>query len=491
MHFIKKLPPIWEFDSNLPLARQASTEFLFPFVKKSKFSYCSKLKNIYIFFVIFCIFFIGCQKKKSVVLISIDTLRADHVSFYGYTRNTTPVLDTLSKGGYSFKNVTSTSSWTAPAMASLFTTLMPSQHDIKHGVCKSGSVYGQEVLDESYVTLAEVLKENGLTTFGISSNPHITEELGFAQGFDYFTSCKFSDAEEVTKTAVDFMTEYKDDKPFFLWVHYFDPHWPYRKQEPWIYNYAPKYNDELKRFYHMNLPKVRIAAKIKKGSNILRKLVALYDSEINYVDQSIGKLIDAIPGMEDAMIIVVSDHGEGFLEHNSLDHGYQLYEESINVPLIIKYPNAKRDGKKFFHTPCSIADIPITVLDWLDIKNIYHFQGKSLMPLITGKVPDEANGSNRVILSELNRFGKDLISLRIGKWKYIYDFKNKKEELYDLSVDSNETVNVITKEPQFRNEVRSKLSEWLAIVREPKVKTKRVELDAESVERLKSLGYIE
>lgn len=491
MNFIRELFRIRKFDSKSPSARQAGAAFLFPYIKNGWFGYCGNSKKIYTVFIIFCIVFIGCQKKKSVVLISIDTLRTDHISCYGYTRNTTPVLDTLSKGGYSFKNVTSTSSWTAPAMASLFTTLMPSQHNIKHGVCKSGSIYGQEVLDESYVTLAEVLKENGLTTFGISSNPHITEELGFAQGFDYFAFCKFSDAEEVTKTAVDFMAEYKYDKPFFLWVHYFDPHWPYRKQEPWIYNYAPKYNDELKRFYHMNLPKVRTAAKIKKGSNILRKLVALYDSEINYVDQSIGKLIDAIPGMEDAMIIVVSDHGEGFLEHNSLDHGYQLYEESINVPLIVKYPDAKRDGKKIFHTPCSIVDVPLTILDWLGIKNTYHFQGKSLMPLITGKIPDEANGSNRVILSELNRFGKDLISLRIGKWKYIHDFKNKKEELYDLSIDSGETVNIITKEPQLHNEIRNKLSEWLTIVKEPKVKTKRVELDAESVERLKSLGYIE
>lgn len=390
-----------------------------------------------------------------------------------------------------FKNVTSTSSWTAPAMASLFTTLMPSQHNIKHGVCKSGNIYGQEVLDESYVTLAEVLKENGLTTFGISSNPHITKELGFAQGFDCFTFCKFSDAEEVTKAAVNFMLEYKDKKPFFLWVHYFDPHWPYRKQEPWIYDYAPKYNDELQQFYHINLPKVRVAAKIKKGSNILRKLIALYDSEINYVDQSVGKLLDTIRNVEDTMIIVVSDHGEGFLEHNSLDHGYQLYEESINVPLIIKYPAAKGDEKKSFHTPCSVVDIPLTILDWLGIKNTYHFQGRSLLPLIAGKVPDEANDSNRIILSELNRFGNDMISLRIGKWKYIRDFKNQKEELYDLSVDSGETMNIITEEPQFRDDMRNKLSEWLSTVREPNGKTERVELDVESIERLKSLGYIE
>lgn len=433
---------------------------------------------------------IGCQKKKNVILLSIDTLRADHMGCYGYTRNTTPTLDMLSKEGYLFKNVTSTSSWTAPAMASLFTTLMPSQHHIKHGVCKSGSIYGQEILDESYTTLAEVVKEHGFMTLGISSNPHLTEELGFAQGFNYFMVCKFHDAEEVTKAAVELTARHVDGKPFFLWVHYFDPHWPYIKQEPWIYDYAPEYSDELKQFYSMNLPKVRTAAKIEKGSSILQKLVALYDSEINYVDQSIGKLLSTIPRSEDTMIIVVSDHGEGFLEHNSLDHGYQLYGESINVPLIIKYPS-QGSGTKSFHAPCSIIDIPPTILDWLGIKNTYHFQGKSLIPLITGKVTDETNATNRIILSELNRFGKDLVSVRIGTWKYIRDLKYRKEELYNLSADPGETTNIIRKEPRLHGEMKEKLSEWLTTVRKPKVKSKRIELDPESIEKLKSLGYIE
>ncbi len=481
-----------EIYDNLKIKYGMNVMFIFQFIGNSRWFFYKNFNYIFVMFFILCFIstLFGCQKKKNVILISIDTLRADHMSCYGYARNTTPILDTFSKEGYLFKNVTSTSSWTAPAMASLFTTLMPSQHDIKHGVYKSGSIYGQEVLDESHVTLAEVLKENGLTTFGISSNPHMTEELGFAQGFDCFTLCKFRDAEEVSKTAIELMTKHKDSKPFFLWVHYFDPHWPYRKREPWIYDYVPGYNAELKRFYHMNLPKVRTAAGIEKGSSILQKLVALYDSEINYVDQSIGKLLDAVYGIEDTMIIMVSDHGEGFLEHNSLDHGYQLYEEFINVPLIIKHP-AKRSEKKSFHTPCSIIDIPLTILDWLDIKNTYHFQGKSLLPLIMEKTPDEVDGSDRIIFSELNRFGKDLTSLRIGKWKYIHDFKNKKEELYDLSVDPGETINVLTEEPEFHNEVRNKLSEWLTAVGEPKVKTKRVELNDESVERLKSLGYIE
>lgn len=412
------------------------------------------------------------------------------MSCYGYTRNTTPILDAIAKEGCFFENVTSTSSWTAPAIASLLTTLMPSQHNVRHGVCKSGDIYGQEILDASHFTLAEVLKENGFTTLGMSSNPHLTPELGFAQGFDHFVVHKFKNAEEITKSAIELITQNTGGKPFFLWVHYFDPHWPYLKQEPWIHTYVAGYNDELRQFYNTNLPRVRTAAGIEKGSNILQSLIALYDSEINYVDQSVGKLLSAIHDTENTMIVLVSDHGEGFLEHNTLDHGYQLYEESIRVPLIIKCPSIEFT-KKSFDLPCSITDVPLTILDWLNIENRYNFQGRSLLSLITGKISGETGESNRIILSELNRFGKNLASLRVGKWKYINDLKYQKEELYDLATDPHETTNIIGKDPLLHTEMKNKLSNWLVTIRKPKLKAKRVKLDAESVEKLKSLGYIE
>lgn len=473
-------------------ASRNSAVFSSLFIKKRQGIFCKTFNSIHAICFIMCFISlsIGCQKKKNVVLISIDTLRADHMGCYGYTRKTTPSLDALSKEGCFFKNVTSTSSWTAPAMASLFTTLMPSQHNIRHGVCKSGNIYGQEILNASHVTLAEVLKENGLTTLGISSNPHLTPELGFAQGFDRFMVCKFKSAEEITKTAIEFMAQYVKNKPFFLWVHYFDPHWPYLKQEPWIHTYAPDYHDELQQFYNTNLPRVRTAAGIEKGSNILQSLVALYDSEINYVDQSVGKLLDAIHGKENTMIVLVSDHGEGFLEHNTLDHGYQLYEESIHVPLIMKCP-AVEPVKKSFDTPCSIIDIPPTILSWLNIKNRYTFQGRSLLPLMTGKISDNISEPDRTVISELNRFGKNLISLRAGKWKYINDLKHQEEELYDLAADPHETTNCIGKEPLLHTEMKNKLLNWLGATRKKKAKVKRSKLDQESLEKLKSLGYIE
>lgn len=464
--------------------------FLSPIIIKGYKSFCIRYKDLP-FVVLFFIFsLIGCQKQKNVVLISIDTLRADHVGCYGYIRNTTPMIDILAEKGVVFNNAISTSSWTAPAMASLFTSLLPSGHNIKHGVCKSGNIYGQEILDTSFTTIAEVLKENGMITLGVSSNPHLTKELGFAQGFDNFTSYNFKSAEEVTGAALKCLAHQRKGSPFFLWVHYFDPHWPYSKHEPWIYTYAPNYNDELKQFYSKNLPKVRVEAGIEKGTNILQSFVALYDSEINYVDQCVGKLLDVVDNKENTMVILVSDHGEAFLEHDTLDHGYQLYEESIHVPLIIKCPDIKPVSMSF-NTPCSIIDIPPTILDWLNIQNNDTFEGKSLLPLITGKVSDEANESHQIFFSELNRFGKNMISLRKGKWKYINDLKYKKEELYDLASDPSETNNSIGKKPFLRNEMRKTLSKWLLTVRKQKLKVKRAKLDVESVEKLKSLGYVE
>jgi arylsulfatase A-like enzyme len=273
-------------------------------------------------------------------------------------------------------------------------------------------------------------------------------------------------------------------------VHYFDPHWPYSKHEPWIYTYAPGYKDNLKPFYSNNLPKVRREAGIEKGTDSLCSLVALYDSEINYVDRYVGKLLDFVRDKKNTMVILVADHGEGFLEHNTLDHGYQLYEESVRVPLIIQC-SAIKPVKKFFNTPGSIIDIPPTILEWLNIKGYYAFQGISLLPVITGKVPDEINESQRMIVSELNRFGKNLISVRKGNWKYIRDVKFKKEELYDLASDPSESVNIAEKKPFVKNEMKKAVSKWLATTGKQKKEVTRTQLDAESVEKLKSLGYVE
>jgi arylsulfatase A-like enzyme len=168
----------------------------------------------------------------NIVLITIDTLRADHLSCYGYERNTSPHIDKIAAQGITFKNVIAPSSWTAPSMASLFTSTYPINHGLVHGI--KVRKQKKEVLSDQLITLPEVLRKKGYTTFGVSSNHHLTEEFGFARGFDFFAYLGWKNADMVNKTVYSWETTIKQSEKYFLWVHYVDPHISYAARSPWI-----------------------------------------------------------------------------------------------------------------------------------------------------------------------------------------------------------------------------------------------------------------
>ena len=217
------------------------------------------------FLVIFFFNFLSCQKKEeplSVILITIDTLRADHLSCYGYRRNTSPNIDNIAKEGVFFQNAVASSSFTPPSMATIFTSKYPSSHGVKHGVFKKNKVFNQEVLSDSIQTLAEILKENGYATYGFHTNPHLSKEFGFAQGFDFFNQFTFYDALELNSEILRNKDKIKSGGKYFLWVHYFDPHWPYLKRTPWIKN-----------ILHLNLiKKMRLNMQTLLKNSLMQKI---------------------------------------------------------------------------------------------------------------------------------------------------------------------------------------------------------------------------
>ena len=174
------------------------------------------------------------EKDFNVVLITIDTLRTDHLSCYGYDRNTSPNIDKIAEKGIIFNNAIAPSSWTAPSVASLLTAVYPVNHGVNHGFgyVKDKTLHVQEVFSSELVTLTEILKEHGYTTFGVASNLHLSEQLGFARGFDYFTCLPFLDAPLVNETVCSWESEIKNADRFFLWAHYFDPHHYYSARAP-------------------------------------------------------------------------------------------------------------------------------------------------------------------------------------------------------------------------------------------------------------------
>ena len=281
------------------------------------------------------------EKDFNIVLITIDTLRADHLSCYGYNRETSPNIDRIAEEGILFKNVIAPSSWTAPSMVSLFTSTYPVNHGVVYGLLwKKHKKYTQDVLSEGLSTLPEILKTQGYTTFGVSSNHNLTAELGFARGIDYFKYVgNANSADRINEIVCSWEDKIKGGKKFFLWVHYMDPHHPYHDRLPWSAQYT---SPSLTRALNLTGKSTKQLNKLipifKKNPEHLSNLIALYDSEINYVDSHVGQLIQKFELDKNTLIIITSDHGEEFLEHGFIGHAWNLYQETILVPLIIKLP---------------------------------------------------------------------------------------------------------------------------------------------------------
>ena len=231
------------------------------------------------------------EGNYNIILITIDTLRADHLSCYGYERKTSPNIDKIANNGIIFKKAIAPSSWTAPSMVSLFTSVYPINHGITKGVIKGGETLRQEVFSSDLVTFTQILKENGYNTFGAASNLHLSEKLGFARGFNNFQCLSFQPAPFVNKIINSWENEIKKSDKFFIWAHYIDPHIPYSARSPWIEKYASKEQTQKLSLFRKSTEKLnKLIPALEKDPRALSNLIALYDSEVNFVDSYVGNL---------------------------------------------------------------------------------------------------------------------------------------------------------------------------------------------------------
>ena len=439
--------------------------------------------------------FLKTEKDFNLVLITIDTLRADHLSCYGYGRNTSPNIDRIAEKGIIFNKVIAPSSWTAPSMVSLFTSVYPVNHGVKHGMGyrKNQTIHVQEVFASYLITLAEILKAHGYRTFGVASNLHLSEHFGFARGFDYFKCLPFWPAPSVNETIYSWENEIKNSGKFFLWVHYIDPHFPYSARTPWVEDYA---SQELTK--ELNLSKkewieiFNLIPVFKKYPQNLDNLIALYDSEINFVDSYIGKLIQKCDFDKDTLFIITSDHGEEFLDHEKLGHGNNLHRETINIPLIIKLPGGV--SKKVVSEQASLVDIMPTVLELLNIDSPEHILGKSLLktydlPFWLKKIL-RRNDELQSIFSELDT-KSNTKALITEEWKYIYDFNKKKGQLYNIQEDFLELNNFAGKRVKEASQFKERLFDWVSAAKKYPIKKQDMRLTPTEKEKLKGLGYIQ
>jgi arylsulfatase A-like enzyme len=435
---------------------------------------------------------IDTLKNPNVLLISIDTLRKDHCSAYGYERDTTPNLHMLAEQGARFDRAYAPSASTAPSHATMFTSLYPVTHQVL--------TQGHKLSQEDY-TLAEHLSAIGYQTAAVVASYVLDAKFGFAQGFTFYdddfrllaSSSRrqyFPGQPEVIdqiagettwKAIAWLMTQRNPERPFFLFVHYIDPHAPYVPPEPFLSRFAPQGSqpDELE------------------------NIIGRYDGEIAYTDLAIGSLFLALKNMgleENTLVVVTADHGEGLGQHDHLGHSHNIYEEAVRVPFLFRFPNRIPRGC-VFDAPVEQVDIVPTILDLLGVKKDgFSFQGRSLAAALRDGSPldvDRPVYLYREVYKDrqMKSFsGKKILlngeklAIRTRKWKYIEGEGENTRELFDLVSDPREQVNLTTTFPGKTAELATQLKEWKK--RYIRINSVQGKLSEEDIERLRALGYV-
>lgn len=448
--------------------------------------------------ILICLGVFGCEKETNkrgvenqqladyecsdcnVVLISIETTRADHLGCYGYTKNTTPFIDSIAKDGILFENAFAPRGLTWVSLTSMLTSLYPISTDVRNN--------GQVLDYNKTQTMASILNSNGYVTAAFLTN--------FYEAGDYHFGMKFcGDDEFITNQAIQWIGKNKDQK-FFFWMHYLAPHSAYEPPAKYdIFtdkNYRGKYDGSNKSLENVTLNKINLAYSDYK------QIISSYDGEIFYVDNLIKKVYKALENFglsEKTIVVITADHGEDLYQHNYyFYHHCSIYDSSLHIPLIFKLPDNSYRGRRVDSIVENI-DIMPTLFDMLNIEKHAPFQGNSLLPLFNSDVNDTFDVA-------LGEYEKDMFTIRTHEWRYIYNPKNitpygypegdyyrvDMEELYNHLIDPNEMVNVVTKYPDIAASLRKELLNSYKPLTEEIVPSKKA--DEKTLEQLRSLGYL-
>lgn len=415
------------------------------------------------------VYFIASKKPviNNVILISMDTTRADYLSCYGYRRRTTPFIDSIAAEGVLFENAFSHVPLTLPSHSSMLTGTIPPYHGVHDNI--------DYRLGDSNVTLAEILKANSFKTAAVVSSFVIDSEFGLDQGFDYYNDefivnkSEFSYAERGGQEATYFANKWLEangqDK-FFMFVHYYDPHAQYQAPEPFGSMFSSQFDFGMDKFKNA------------------------YAGEIAYTDHCIKQLIDKLKELDlydSTLIIITSDHGEMFGEHDELFHGFYVYRSAIRVPLIFKLPGRNKAIR--INDICGLSDIVPTICNLLDIETPKAVQGKSLTNYFkVGKSGDHERNIFSESLVPTTFSANSLLSVINNKWQYI---QTTRPELYDITADPLQINDLIEKEPQRARLLQNILREILEASVKTDTSDSKYYIDDDARKKLESLGYIQ
>ncbi|MCK4546332.1 MAG: sulfatase [Candidatus Eisenbacteria sp.] len=439
-------------------------------------------------------------RKPSVILISIDALRADHLGCYGYPRKTTPVADRLAAEGVRFEYAFCPVPSTGPSHATMLTGLTPSTH----GLRRNG-----DSLPDSALTLAEVLSEAGYATGGFTTNIVLDDQFGFTQGFDtYVESGHVEKLRPITWSLLAQTLAAKEifdkflaqtgrgrdltilsarkwlagnaERPFFLFLHLLDPHHPYEPLEP----YRSRFSRDLEG------PGNSLWIEQGRDPEALAMQLALYDGEIAAADAKVGDLLQYLEDagiMDGTLIVFTADHGENMGDHELFFRHTDVYDASMRVPLIIRFPGVLRAGRTLTQVVENSALFP-TILSLIHHDVPAGLDGEDLALLMEGTAAERF----RFALANSGRRW----ALRTGSWKIRIDFGDGSRRLYDLVNDPEETTDVLADHPEVGEELETILLAEIerlegALPSGEEEASPFEGLDRETIERLKALGYVQ
>jgi arylsulfatase A-like enzyme len=418
----------------------------------------------------------AAEPRPNVLLIVVDTLRADHLGTYGYARReTSPHIDALAERSVRFERAYAAAAWTLPSIASILTGLAPPVH----GANRPGARLGDGI-----ETVAESFRAAGFATAGVVSNAHLLREVGFAQGFDLWSEDharghEYVSSRGVTRDALEMLEQLSArDAPWFLFVHYFDPHFAYLDHPDFAF--AAGGAPLLDGTQSMR----ELENSVTEWSEADRQfLIGRYDEEIRVTDAAIGELLGglAAAGLEDRTLIVfTADHGEAFGEQDEIGHG-TLREEVIRVPLILKPPHSS--AAREISEPVSLLAIAATLLEIAEVRHDpASFGAASLASRLSDPATERAA---EPVFSEI-LWTESVVD---GDDKLVLDRRQRRATLYDLASDPGETRDISRKRAAARARLTRLIRERGAQLRRPEPAVR--EIDPEMRERLRQLGYTE
>ncbi len=466
----------------------------------------------------------------NVLLIVMDALRPDHLSAYGYSRETSPNIDRLAAQSALFADASAQSPWTKPATASLLTGLYPSQHRVN--LMASG-------VPPSIPLITEILQSNGYRTGLFTANSFITPVFGFGRGVDRFYASRpprvlqlmlghllsrLMEWSEVAKRVLGLLTSIEqalvgggapqgglaaeglthallawiDESPgarFFAYVHYMEPHAPYVPPAPYDTHFLPARLQQMPRV--SGFPPYQGFLPFERGPAIspdsLENMIAQYDGEILYLDHWLGRLFDELRQrglFEKTLIVLTADHGEEFYDHGGWGHGQSLFQELLRVPLIVSAPRLLGDtGQRWPHAVRQI-DLPPTILDYCGILPARPLPGLSLRPILDGV---EAATPARMVYSEVDHGGRFAWALREGPAKVIFaqQGRERRRLLFDLASDPFERTDLAAVEPLRAQQAQERLADLHDQIAGGAVEGVTVTIDDATRERLRGLGYVQ